>query len=55
MAESSFRFYRNVGHDVVMPEKIANEWDALQKRVEETVQTEQKIKNSFEYKDLCEF
>lgn len=55
MAERSFRFYRNVGREDVMPEKIAKEWDELRKRVEETTQTERKLKNSFEIKDLCEF
>lgn len=38
-----------------MPEKIAKEWDDLQKRIKENLQTEQKIKNNFEYKDLCKF
>lgn len=38
-----------------MPEKISKEWDELRKRVEESTQTESKIKNNFEYKDLCKY
>lgn len=55
MAEKSFRFYRNVGADEIMPENVINEWDELRKRVEELVQTENKVKSNFEYKDLCKF
>lgn len=53
LAERSFRFYRNVKKDEAMPENIAKEWDELRKRIEETMTSERKIKNNFEYKDLC--
>lgn len=55
MAEKSFRFYRTLGPDDTMPDKISKEWDELRKRVEETTKNEDKIKNNFEYKDLCKY
>lgn len=36
-----------------MPDNVAKEWDELRKRLEETMNSESKSKNKFEYKDLC--
>lgn len=38
-----------------MPVDMRKEWDELRKRIEETMQSECKIKNNFEYKDLCKY
>lgn len=55
LAEQSFRFYRNVKDGEPMPENIGKEWDELKNRMEETMKSESKIKNNFEYKDLCKW
>lgn len=55
LAEKSFRFYRSVGMEGEMPDKVSKEWDELKNRVEETVQTEVKTKGDRDYLELCKY